>query len=50
MRLAAIEPFAGVEVKKIGGINQRVREQINIEADRSLKIFGYAMPDLYMSL
>ena len=33
------EPFAGIEVKKVGGIDQRARRQIKIEADR----FGYAI-------
>lgn len=28
------EPFAGVEVKKVGGIDQRARRQIKIEADK----------------
>ena len=28
------EPFAGVEVKKVGGIDQRARKQIKSEADR----------------
>ena len=33
------EPFAGVEVKKVGGIDKRARNQIKIEADR----FGNAI-------
>ena len=28
------EPFAGIEVKKVGGIDKRARSQIKIEADR----------------
>jgi len=28
------EPFAGVEVKKVGGIDARAKEQIKSEADR----------------
>lgn len=28
------EPFAGVEVKKVGGIDKRALSQIKIEADR----------------
>jgi predicted helicase len=37
--ITEIEPFAGVEVKKIGGIDKRARSQIKKEAN----LYGYAI-------